>query len=130
MIACPIYVLVFLLFVAAVHSNSFPERHSLRSRSQKTEGQSADNQLGYDPAPLDDDVRAILSKLTLKQKIGQMTQIQLGVIISKDTRELNVTAVKSFAEDYFIGVHMHNELFQLFFQEFFFLLIQTIGTYL
>ncbi|KAL1918129.1 uncharacterized protein VTP21DRAFT_3395 [Calcarisporiella thermophila] len=96
---------ILCLLVSFVCASVLPSRSAI-TRRDGAKKPSAKGDYDYEPAILDDDVRSILSKLTLKQKIGQMTQIQLGKIITKETRELNLTAVKEFAEEYYVGTYI------------------------
>ncbi|KAJ1898746.1 hypothetical protein LPJ66_002558 [Kickxella alabastrina] len=54
------------------------------------------------PGAIDSNITALVSKLTLKQKIGQMTQIQVGQLIDCNG-ELNTTAVKYWIHEWNVG---------------------------
>ncbi|KAJ2814228.1 hypothetical protein H4S07_000026 [Coemansia furcata] len=54
------------------------------------------------PGPIDPDVKRIVSRLTLKEKVGQMTQIEVGQIIDCNG-ELNRTAVEYWIDEWKVG---------------------------
>ncbi|KAJ2601705.1 hypothetical protein GGF39_001106 [Coemansia sp. RSA 1721] len=54
------------------------------------------------PGPIDRDIQALVGKLGLKEKIGQMTQIEVGQLLDCNG-ELNVTAVQYWIEEWGVG---------------------------
>ncbi|KAJ2880819.1 hypothetical protein FB639_002751, partial [Coemansia asiatica] len=54
------------------------------------------------PGPIDHDIQVLTSKLTLKQKIGQMTQLHVGMLMDSNG-ELDVKAVKYWIDDWGVG---------------------------
>ena len=59
-------------------------------------------------ATLDPDVQKILKKMTLKEKIGQMSQLNEDKILLPDGT-VNKTAAQYYAKNYFIGSYLNNQ---------------------
>ncbi|KAJ2022905.1 hypothetical protein GGI06_001624, partial [Coemansia sp. S85] len=57
------------------------------------------------PGPIDSDIMRLVSQLTLREKVGQMTQIQVGQLIDCNG-ELNRTAVKYWIDEWKVGSFM------------------------
>ncbi len=53
--------------------------------------------------PTDKKVNDLLAKMTLEEKVGQMTQVTLGVVGTQKDGELNAQALKKAIADYKVG---------------------------
>ncbi|MBC7886443.1 MAG: glycoside hydrolase family 3 C-terminal domain-containing protein [Ferruginibacter sp.] len=54
-------------------------------------------------SPTDKKVNELLAKMTLEEKVGQMTQVTLGVVGTKTDGELDPVALKKAVADYKVG---------------------------
>lgn len=57
-------------------------------------------------ATIDQDILDMISKMTVEEKIGQMTQINQDLVLGLDGK-LNRTAVEHYAEKYFVGSYLN-----------------------
>lgn len=65
----------------------------------------------YDrPTDFDADIVDMVSRMTLEEKIGQMTQINQDLVLNADG-SLNETAARYYAENYYVGSYL-NQLAQ------------------
>ena len=55
---------------------------------------------------IDADIQEMVSRMTLEEKIGQMTQIDQSLILGEDG-VLNKTAVEYYAKNYFVGSYLN-----------------------
>ena len=53
--------------------------------------------------PTDKKINGLLAKMTLEEKVGQMTQVTLGVVGTQTDGELNAEALKKALADYKVG---------------------------
>lgn len=61
----------------------------------------------YDrPGPIDADIREMVNKMTLFEKVGQMTQLNQDLIFTKDG-QLNTSAVAYYAKNYHVGSYLN-----------------------
>lgn len=61
----------------------------------------------YDrPEPIDPDILDMIDKMTVEEKIGQMTQINQDLVLSADGK-LNRTAVEHYAKNYYVGSYLN-----------------------
>ncbi|KAI8340076.1 glycoside hydrolase superfamily [Chlamydoabsidia padenii] len=61
----------------------------------------------YDrPGAIDDDIQDMVKKMTLSEKIGQMTQLNEDLILTKEGI-LNTTAVEYYARNYHVGSYLN-----------------------
>ncbi|KAI9253271.1 beta-glucosidase-related glycosidase [Helicostylum pulchrum] len=61
----------------------------------------------YDrPEPIDLDILDMIDKMTVEEKIGQMTQINQDLVLNADGR-LNRTAVEYYAKNYYVGSYLN-----------------------
>ncbi|KAI8081783.1 glycoside hydrolase family 3 domain protein [Halteromyces radiatus] len=61
----------------------------------------------YDrPGEIDDDIKIMVRLMTIREKIGQMTQLNQDLILTKDG-ELNTTAVEYYAKNYHVGSYLN-----------------------
>ena len=54
----------------------------------------------------DKDVLDMVQKMTVEEKIGQMTQINQDLVLNADGK-LNVTAVAHYAQKYYVGSYLN-----------------------
>lgn len=64
-------------------------------------------------ATVDEDILSMVKKMTVEEKIGQMTQINQDLVLSPDGK-LNRTAVKMYAQKYYVGSYL-NQLARYFY---------------
>ena len=55
---------------------------------------------------IDADIQEMVSRMTLEEKIGQMTQIDQSLILGEDG-VLNKTAVEYYAQNYYVGSYLN-----------------------
>jgi beta-glucosidase len=67
----------------------------------------------YDrPGSIDTDIREMVNKMTLSEKVGQMTQLNQDLIFTKEG-QLNASAVAYYAKNYHVGSYL-NQLAKYF----------------
>ncbi|KAL1933386.1 hypothetical protein VTP01DRAFT_7476 [Rhizomucor pusillus] len=61
----------------------------------------------YDrPGAIDPDIKEMVSRMTLPEKIGQMTQLDQAMVLQPDGT-LNKTAVEYYAQKYYVGSYLN-----------------------
>jgi beta-glucosidase len=55
---------------------------------------------------IDEDILEMTNKMTIEEKIGQMTQINQDLVLNKNGK-LNRTAVEHYAKNYYIGSYLN-----------------------
>ena len=55
---------------------------------------------------IDADIQEMVSRMTLEEKIGQMTQLDQSLILGEDG-VLNKTAVEYYAKNYYVGSYLN-----------------------
>lgn len=55
---------------------------------------------------IDSDIKDMVSKMTLEEKIGQMTQLNQDLVLGADG-VLNETAVEYYAQNYYVGSYLN-----------------------
>ncbi|KAI9488005.1 glycoside hydrolase superfamily [Zychaea mexicana] len=96
------------------NQNSFPQFFGVRTNAGPAMGQ--ESTLGYGTLEaeeydrpsdqLDADVQEMVSRMTLEEKIGQMTQINQDLVLGEDG-VLNRTAVEHYAQNYYVGSYLN-----------------------